>query len=238
MAEEMPPLSALKLVAAPIHPEGRIYIAGAAVLTAVLFWLWAPMGWVGAVATVFCAYFFRDPNRVSPSGDGLVLSPADGKVLAVGPADPPAELELEPREWVRISIFLSIFNVHVNRFPVDGVVRRIRYHPGKFFNAALDKASDDNERNAVHLSSINGEDVVVVQIAGLIARRIVCDAREGQEVVAGERLGIIRFGSRADVYLPASSDLRVTPGQTMIGGETVLGEFIVTPTVLTKTLRR
>ena len=118
------------------------------------------------------------------------------------------------------------------------MVRRIRYHPGKFFNAALDKASDDNERNAVHLSSIGGEDVVVVQIAGLIARRIVCDAREGQEVVAGERLGIIRFGSRADVYLPSSSNLRVIPGQTMIGGETVLGELMVTPTVLTKTLGR
>ena len=238
MAEKMPPVRALKLVSAPIHPEGRIFVASAAVLTAVLFWLWVPMGWLGTVVTVFCAYFFRDPDRMSPSGEALVLSPVDGKVLAVGPADPPAELDLEPRKWVRISIFLNIFNVHVNRFPVDGVVRRIRYHPGKFFNAALDKASDDNERNAVHLSSIGGEDVVVVQIAGLIARRIVCDAREGQEVVAGERLGIIRFGSRADVYLPSSSNLRVIPGQTMIGGETVLGEFMVTPTVLTKTLGR
>lgn len=229
--------SAFKLVAAPIHPEGRIFVALAIVLTAVLWW-WTPFGWVGLLATAFCAYFFRDPARVAPDGDGLVLSPADGKVLSVGPADPPAEMELKPGGWVRISIFLSVFNVHVNRFPVAGEVRRIRYRPGKFLNAAVDKASDDNERNAVHLATPDGADVVVVQIAGLVARRIVCDVREGQAVVGGEHMGIIRFGSRADVYLPSGADLRVLPGQTMIGGETVLGELISVPELPPKGRRK
>jgi phosphatidylserine decarboxylase len=175
---------------------------------------------------LFSLFFFRDPERFPPSRDDVILAGADGKVVSVKTAIPPAELGLgaEPR-W-RVSIFLSVLNVHVNRVPVSGVVTRISYRPGKFVNAALDKASDDNERNALAIRLQDGRDLAVVQIAGLIARRILCDVREGDQVRAGERFGIIRFGSRTDIYLPPGSRPLVCEGQTMVGGETVIAELL------------
>ena len=191
---------------------------GGAILGAWAFWL-------GLFFASFCLFFFRDPVRVAPSRAGLVLAPADGKVVSVGPAVPPAELGLGTAARWRVGIFLSVVDVHVNRVPADGQVTRIIYRPGAFLNASLDKASEDNERNAIALRLPDGRDLAVVQIAGLIARRIICDIREGMDVQAGERLGIIRFGSRTDVYLPEGVRPLVAEGQTMIGGETVVAEL-------------
>jgi phosphatidylserine decarboxylase len=175
--------------------------------------------------TLFCLYFFRDPERIPPARPGLVLAPADGHVVSVMPAKPPVELGMgEETRW-RIAIFLSVLDVHVNRMPTDGTVTRIAYHHGKFLSANLDKASDENERNAVALRLPDGRDIAVVQIAGLIARRILCDAKVGDTVQAGDRFGIIRFGSRTDIYLPPGVVPMVAVGQTMIGGETVLAEL-------------
>ena len=206
----------------PIHREGGRFIAAFAFATLLLFWLWTPVGWIGAGLTAWCVYFFRNPRRVTPQGPGLVVSPGDGRVVAVGPAVPPSELGLGAEARTRIGIFMNVFNVHVNRVPATGVVRDIQYHPGKFLNAALYKASEDNERNAVLIATDWGADLVVVQIAGLVARRIVCELGPGQAVEAGEPLGLIRFGSRLDVYLPAAMVAEVQIGQTMVGGETIL----------------
>ncbi len=208
----------------PVHREGYPFIAIAFVIALLLMLLWQPLGWIGLILTVYVAYFFRDPIRTVPADPNLVLSPADGIVTAVDRAVPPAELGLglEPRP--RISVFLSVFNVHVNRVPVGGTVTRIAYRPGKFLNADLDKASEDNERNSLLVTS--GErQVAVVQIAGLIARRIVCWAKEGDIIAPGARFGLIRFGSRLDVYLPEGTSVLVSVGQTAVGGETVLGDF-------------
>jgi phosphatidylserine decarboxylase len=181
--------------------------------------------WLGLIFTLFCLYFFRDPERVPPPRPGLFLAPADGRIVSVRPSVPPPELGLgiEPR-W-KVSIFLSVLNVHVNRVPADGVVTRIAYRHGAFVSASLDKASVANERNAVAIRLPNGQEIAVVQIAGLIARRIRCSVREGDPVTAGDRFGIIRFGSRTDLYLPQGVRPLVAEGQTMIGGETVIAEL-------------
>ncbi len=214
------------MVMAPPHPAGKPFLigGGVAALVGVLFlgnWLF----WLGLAFVAFCLYFFRDPERVAPARHGLVLAPADGRVVHVQAAVPPEELGLGPEPRTRIAIFLSVLDVHVNRSPVDGVVTRIAYHAGAFLNASLDKASELNERNALAIRLPDGRDVAVVQIAGLIARRILCDARQGDMLRAGDRFGIIRFGSRTDVYLPHGVKPLVLEGQTMIGGETVLADL-------------
>ncbi len=208
----------------PIHPEGYPFIGGFAVASLVLFWLWAPLGWIGVILTVWCVLFFRDPVRVTPIGEGLVISPADGRVSLVMPAVPPAELGLGDKPLPRVSIFMSVFNCHVNRSPVAGRIDRIAYRPGKFINAELDKASDDNERNSLVISTPDGR-IGVIQIAGLVARRIVSFVKEGQVIGAGERFGLIRFGSRLDVFLPEGTRPLVAVGQTAVAGETVLAEL-------------
>lgn len=218
-------VASFRLVLAPPHPAGRPFLLGGVVAVgvglAVAHWL----AWIGLIFTLFCLYFFRDPERVAPARPGLVLAPADGKVVSVAPAAPPAELDLGTAPRWRVGIFLSVLDVHVNRMPVDGTVTRIAYRHGKFVNASMDKASTDNERNALAVRLPDGRELAVVQIAGLIARRILCDAREGDAVRAGARFGIIRFGSRTDVYLPEGIKPLVMEGQTMIGGETVIAEL-------------
>ncbi|MGH6817854.1 MAG: phosphatidylserine decarboxylase [Methylovirgula sp.] len=208
----------------PIHPDGYLFVAIFAVATAVLFFLYAPLGWIGLVLTLWCAYFFRDPPRLTPLDAGLVIAPADGVVAAAGPSIPPPELGLGPDSLPRVSIFMSVFDCHVNRAPVAGRIGKIVYRPGLFLNADLDKASEDNERNCLVIEAINGR-VGVVQIAGLIARRILCFATVGQMIEAGDRFGLIRFGSRVDVYLPPSTRLLVATGTRSVGGETIIADF-------------
>ena len=209
---------------APVTPEGYPFIGAFAFVSLVLFWLWSPLGWLGTLATIWCAYFFRDPPRVTPVRDGLVVAPADGRVSQVTSAVPPPALGFGGKPLPRISIFMSVFDCHVNRSPVAGKVEKIVYQPGKFLNADLDKASADNERNSLVIVTA-GARVAVVQIAGLVARRIVCFVREGQPIGAGERFGMIRFGSRLDIYLPEGTAPKVAVGQTTIGGETVLADL-------------
>lgn len=208
----------------PIHKEGYPFIGGFALASLVLFWIWPPLGWIGTLLTVWCALFFRDPVRVTPVREGLVVAPADGRVSMIALVLPPAELGLGDQPLLRISIFMSVFNCHVNRSPVAGRIDRIAYRPGKFINAELDKASEDNERNSLVISTPSGR-IGVVQIAGLVARRIVSFVREGQTIGAGERFGLIRFGSRLDVFLPEGGKSLVSEGQTAIAGETVLADF-------------
>ncbi len=208
----------------PIHPEGYPFIGGFALASLVLFWIWSPLGWIGAGLTVWCALFFRDPVRVTPVREGIVVAPADGRVSMVTQVVPPAELGLGDKPLPRISIFMSVFNCHVNRSPVAGRLLKMAYTPGLFLNAELDKASEDNERNSLVISTPNGQ-IGVIQIAGLVARRIVSFVREGQTVGAGERFGLIRFGSRLDVFLPEGSKALVSEGQTAIAGETMLADF-------------
>jgi phosphatidylserine decarboxylase len=209
---------------APINPEGYPFIGVFALVSLVLFWLWTPLGWIGTVLTLWCVYFFRDPPRVTPVRDGLVVSPADGRVSLVQLALPPPELGLGNAPLPRVSIFMSVFDCHVNRSPIAGRVERIVYHKGKFLNADLDKASEDNERNALVIATPT-ERIAVVQIAGLVARRILCFVREGNMLAPGERFGLIRFGSRLDVYLPAGTAPLVAVGQTAVAGETVLADL-------------
>jgi phosphatidylserine decarboxylase len=208
----------------PIHPEGYPFIGGFALASLIFFLIWTPLGWIGTVLTVWCALFFRDPRRVTPLREGIVVSPADGRVSMVVQAVPPQELGLGDQPLPRISIFMSVFNCHVNRSPVTGRVDRIAYRPGKFVNAELDKASEDNERNSLVIDTPAGR-IGVIQIAGLVARRIVCFVREGQSMTAGERFGLIRFGSRLDVFLPEGAKPLVAEGQTAVAGETVLADF-------------
>jgi phosphatidylserine decarboxylase len=209
---------------APIHPEGYPFIGVFALVSLILFWLWPPLGWLGTALTLWCAYFFRDPVRVTPTADRLVVSPADGRVSLVVNAVPPPELALGDKPLPRVSIFMSVFDCHVNRSPVAGSIERIAYTPGKFLNADLDKASEDNERNALVVATAAGR-VGIVQIAGLVARRIVCWVKDGQAIAVGERIGMIRFGSRVDVYLPAGTAPLVSEGQTSLAGETVIAEL-------------
>lgn len=217
--------SLAKYIMIPVHREGYPFIALFAVASVLLGLLWAPLGWAGLVLTLWCVYFFRNPDRVTPDRTGLVISPADGVVCLVGPAVPPAELGMGEAPMTRVCVFMSVFDVHVNRAPLAGRITRIAYKPGKFLNAALDKASEDNERMAIRMESTGGADIAFVQIAGLVARRIKCDLSEGQEVQAGERFGLIRFGSRVDVYLPDGVAPLVALGQRCIAGETVLADL-------------
>ncbi|MBI5121845.1 MAG: phosphatidylserine decarboxylase [Rhodospirillales bacterium] len=209
----------------PIHPEGWPFITLFAVATLLLHWLWSPLGWLGAILTLWCAYFFRNPDRVTPTREGLVISPADGYVQLVDAAKPPAELGMGDGVRPRVCVFMSVFDVHVNRIPHAGKVGVKFYRPGLFLNASLDKASDDNERMAVRLDLEDGRDLAFVQIAGLVARRIVCPLSEGENVRTGERFGLIRFGSRVDVYLPVGVAPLVAVGQRAIAGETVLADL-------------
>lgn len=208
----------------PIHKEGYVFVGAFFVGSLVLGWIAEPLFWVGLLLTAWCAYFFRDPERVTPQDDDLVISPADGRVSAIQMVVPPQELELGTEPLLRISVFMNVFNCHVNRAPVRGRIANIAYRAGTFQNAELDKASEDNERNGLVIESRHGR-IGVVQIAGLVARRIVCWANVNEPVDAGERFGLIRFGSRLDVFLPAGAQSRVTVGQTAIAGETVLAEF-------------
>jgi phosphatidylserine decarboxylase len=208
----------------PIHPQGMPFIGGFALASLILFWFWSPLGWIGTILTAWCAYFFRDPPRVTPVREGIVVSPADGRVSLVVNAVPPRDLDLGERPLPRISVFMSVFDCHVNRSPVSGRIERIVYRKGLFLNADLDKASEDNERNAFTIATGNRK-LGVVQIAGLIARRIVPFVNEGQTVAAGERIGMIRFGSRVDVYLPEGVAPLVAEGQTSLAGETVIADL-------------
>jgi phosphatidylserine decarboxylase len=209
----------------PIHPEGYLFIAVFALAALLLGWLWAPLGWVGWILTLWCVYFFRDPQRVTAVRDGLVISPADGRVDMVGYFTPPAELEMGDKPLPRITIFMSVFDCHVNRAPVAGRISKVAYKPGLFLSADLDKASEDNERSGMVIDTDKGR-FGIVQIAGLLARRIIAfdNAREGGVIQAGERFGLIRFGSRVDVYMPDGARALVGVGQRSIAGETVLAD--------------
>jgi phosphatidylserine decarboxylase len=211
-------------VLAPIHPDGWKFVAIAAGVTIILFLLWRPLGWIGVIATLWVAYFFRDPWRVTPTRPGLIISPADGIVSAIGKAPPPPELDMGDAPVPRISIFLNLLDVHVARTPVGGRVAARRYTKGLFVNASLDKASTDNERLAIRIAPAEEPDLAFVLIAGLVARRIVCPVYEGQLLGRGERIGIIRFGSRADIYCPPPYLPLVAVGQRTIAGETVLAD--------------
>jgi phosphatidylserine decarboxylase len=208
----------------PIHREGYPFIGTFALASLILFLVWAPLGWIGTVLTIWCALFFRDPVRVTPVREGIVVAPADGKIATVGNAPPPKELGLGERPLPRVSIFMNVFNCHVNRSPVTGRIDEIVYHAGSFISADLDKASEENERNSFVISA-GAARIGVVQIAGLVARRIVCFVRKGATVGAGERIGMIRFGSRVDVYLPEGARPLVAEGQTAVAGETVIADL-------------
>ncbi|NDW52069.1 phosphatidylserine decarboxylase [Aliiroseovarius sp. PrR006] len=209
----------------PMHPEGFKFVAIFAAITVVLFLISNLMGWIGVGLTIWCYYFFRDPERIPPEKEGLIVSPADGIVSLIEQAVPPQELGMPDAPLTRVSVFMSVFNCHVNRTPIEGEITAIAYRPGKFFNASLDKASADNERNSLRIRMANGQDLAVVQIAGLVARRIVCFVKPGDRMQTAERFGLIRFGSRLDVYLPDDVEPLVRVGQTMIAGETVLAEL-------------
>ena len=214
----------LRRLLAPLHPDGLKFVIGGVLATIVLFLLWRPAGWVALIATLWIAYFFRDPWRVTPSRAGLLVSPADGIVVSVAPAMPPAELALGESAIPRIGIFLNLFDVHVARAPIGGRVAATRYTQGRFVNAGLDKASEHNERMAIRMAPRDGPEIIFVLVAGLVARRIVCDLRQGQQVATGQRIGMIRFGSRVDIYCPPPYVPLVVVGQRMIGGETVLAD--------------
>jgi phosphatidylserine decarboxylase len=214
----------LRRFLAPLHPDGFKFVAAGVLATLLLFLLWAPAGWAAAIVTLWMAYFFRDPWRVTPTRPGLLLSPADGLVVSIAAATPPSELAMGDMAVVRVSIFLNIFDVHVTRAPVGGRVAATRYTKGRFVNASLDKASEDNERLAIRIAPPEGPDIAFVLVAGLVARRIVCNLYDGQQVSSGQRVGIIRFGSRVDIYCPPPYVPMVVAGQRMVGGETVLAD--------------
>jgi len=217
-------VNSIRSVLVPVHREGYPFIGTFALASLILFLLWSPLGWIGTMLTIWCALFFRDPIRVAPVREGIVVSPADGRVAAVINAAPPPELGLGERPLPRVSIFMNVFNCHVNRSPVGGRIDEIVYRAGAFVSADLDKASEDNERNSFVIST-GATRVGVVQIAGLVARRIVCFVRKGATVGAGERIGMIRFGSRVDVYLPEGARPLVAEGQTAVAGETVIADL-------------
>lgn len=220
-------MKATDVVMTPIHKEGHTYIAIFFAVSLLLYYLVAPfLGWVGIVLTAWCIYFFRDPNRVVPQTDGVLVSPADGTVCAVVEASPPAELGMGDAPRTRISIFLSVFNVHVNRVPAAGKITALAYVPGKYLNAAAMEASEENERQLIRMKTADGHDIAFAQVAGLVARRILCDLKEGDDVERGDRFGLIRFGSRTDIYLDEGLEAMVSVGQTMIGGETVIAKKV------------
>jgi phosphatidylserine decarboxylase len=209
-------------VVKPMHPEGWKFLPIFGVVTLLLFWIWDPLGWIGVILTIWCYYFFRDPKRAVPENAGLMVSPADGVVSLIERAVPPEGLGLGPAPLMRVSVFMSVFNCHVNRAPIAGKVTAVVYRPGKFLNASLDKASEENERNALAIEMADGRKIAVVQIAGLVARRIMCWTKPGDSLATGQRFGLIRFGSRLDVYLPEGVAPQVAVGQTAVAGETVI----------------
>ena len=218
-------VSMLSTFVKPMHPEGHKFVSIFAAITLVLFLLWEPLGWTGVGLTVWVYYFFRDPERVVPNDDGIMVSPADGIVSLLEPAVPPSELGLGSEPMTRVSVFMSVFNCHVNRIPAAGRITTVAYHHGKFLNASLDKASEQNERNGITVELRDGRQYGVVQIAGLVARRIMCWSKEGSDMQRGERFGLIRFGSRLDIYLPSGTEPTVQIGQTMIAGETIIARL-------------
>lgn len=215
----------MRTVIKPMHREGIRFVAIFAAATVLLFMLSTILGWIGVILTIWCYYFFRDPERVTPDRPGVMVSPADGVVSLMERAAPPPELGMPDRPLMRISVFMNVFNCHVNRTPIAGEILKVAYRPGKFFNASLDKASADNERMSLRIGVDGGQEIAVVQIAGLVARRIVCFVEAGDTLTTGERFGLIRFGSRVDVYIPDGVNPLVSVGQTMIAGETVLAEM-------------
>ena len=216
----------LRRFLAPLHPDGFKFVAAGVVATLLLFLLWTPAGWIGGITTLWMVYFFRDPWRVTPTRPGLLISPADGIVVSIAAATPPPDLAMGDMAIVRIGIFLNIFDVHVTRAPIGGRVAAMRYTKGRFVNASLDKASEQNERLAIRIVPPEGPDVAFVLVAGLVARRIVCNLYEGQQVASGQRVGIIRFGSRVDIYCPPPYVPMVVAGQRMVGAETVLADRV------------
>jgi phosphatidylserine decarboxylase len=221
-------LASIRSQLAPVHREGLPFIGIFALASLIFFLVWSPLGWIGTVATVWCVYFFRDPERVTPIREGLVIAPADGRVSRVINAVPPRELEFGDRPLPRVSIFMNVFNCHINRSPLAGRIEKIAYKPGVFINADLDKASEDNERNSFIIAAGDTR-IAMVQIAGLVARRIVCFTRQGATVGAGERIGMIRFGSRVDVYLPEGTRPLVAEGQIATAGETIIADLRAPP---------
>ena len=218
-------MNMLKIVAVPMHPEGRKFVLIFAVIAIALSFIWMPLFWLGVGATIWCYYFFCDPVRVIPQQEGLVLSPADGIVSLIETVVPTTDLALGDEAVTRVSVFMNVFNCHVNRSPIAGKVTNIVYRHGKFLNASLDKASEHNERNSITIEAEGGARIGVVQIAGLVARRIVCFVREGSSIDLGHRFGLIRFGSRLDVYLPKGVSPLVAVGQTAVAGETILADL-------------
>ncbi len=219
------------MVLVPINSAGWPFICLFAAVTVGFFTLSAPLGWIGIILTLWCAYFFRDPDRVTATRSGLIISPADGVIQLVDRAVPPIELEMGNKERSRVCVFMNIFNVHINRVPIDGEITKISYRPGSFFNASLDKASEFNERMSLRLKTTEDQDIAFVQIAGLVARRIKCDVVEGQMVKAGERFGLIRFGSRVDIYLPEGVEPMVCVGQSTVAAETIIADVEASETI-------
>ena len=209
----------------PIHRDGHKFLGIGLGLSILFFLIWSPVGWIFAILTAWIAYFFRDPDRITPLREGLVIAPSDGRIATIGRVTPPPELGLTGGDRVRISIFLSLFDMHINRAPVAGRVTRSVYVPGAFLRASSEKASDDNERRALVIETPGGAEVAVLQIAGMISRRIVTFAGEGDTVGVGQRFGLIRFGSRVDVYLPEGQSPLVAVGQRMVAGETVIADL-------------
>lgn len=215
----------LKSFFVPINSAGWPFIGVFSAVTVVLAYLSESAGWIGLIVTTWCVYFFRDPERVTPSDQNLIISPADGVIQSIQLAVPPPELEMGDEPLNRVAIFMNVFNVHVNRIPIAGIISKLAYRPGKFLNASFDKASEYNERQSIKITLPNNIEIAVIQIAGLIARRIKCDITENQTVKSGMRFGLIRFGSRVDIYLPTNIPISVIPGQLAISGETVIGNI-------------
>lgn len=223
-------LSWRRFIFPPIHPEGWRFVGVFAAVTVLMWMLFKPVGVVCLVLTVWCYFFFRDPLRAVPEGDTLVLSPADGIVSAIAEVVPPKELEIGEEPMTRISIFMSVFSVHVNRAPMSGKITKMFYRPGAFVDVSLDKESENNERQELAMETVTGQKIAFVQIAGLVARRILTFVKEGDQLKAGERFGLIRFGSRLDVYLPKGVAPLVLEGQTAVAGETILADMAVSGT--------
>lgn len=216
----------LKLVSFPIHKEGFKFILIFALVTVVLSLMNSTLGLIGLVLTLWCVFFFRDPNRIIPQEKGVLVSPADGRVTKIEyDVEAPTELGLSGKKFNKISVFLNVFDVHVNRVPIAGKVVKVNYNPGKFFSANLDEASAENERNSTVVETADKSQIIFVQIAGMVARRIISELKEGEEVTTGQRYGIIRFGSRVDIYLPENVEIKALVGQTMIGGESIIAKL-------------
>ena len=217
-------------VLTPIHPAGIPFISLFLILTIIVGWLWNPLYYIGFTLTLWCIYFFRNPSRTTPILSGsnknnLIISPADGTVIEISKITPAEDIGLPEGKWTRVCIFMNVFDVHVNRSPMLGQITYKKYIPGSFFNASLDKASDENERLILNMDTDNGNKIALVQIAGLVARRIICDVDIGHSLKAGEVFGLIRFGSRVDIYFPSEVSVMVLKGQKMIAGETIIGDF-------------